>query len=83
MKYLLLNLRYLMYYLIYFCSIFEVFQKSFVFWFNVSEDIYSHPQSETISKLFESYVEHLIECLCKHCRLPPNHVCLSIVYIFL
>lgn len=53
---------------------YEVFQKSFVFWFNISEDIYTNPRSERLCEQFRSFVYTLIDCICKHCRLDPNHV---------
>jgi hypothetical protein len=53
---------------------YEVFQKSFVFWFNISEEIYTNVNSENLCRRFRDYTYALIDCICKHCRLSPNHV---------
>ena len=52
----------------------KIFQKSFIFWFTISEDIYTNEHSEEACNNFLSYVESLLEAICKHCRLPMNHV---------
>ena len=56
-------------------SDYEVFQKSFVFWFNVSEEIYTNPNSEKLARKFRDFIYPLIDCICKHCRLDPSHDC--------
>lgn len=48
---------------------YEVFQKSFLFWFNISEEIYTNPESDKLCKQFRDYVYTLVDCVCKHCRL--------------
>ena len=40
----------------------------------MSEDIYTNQNADEISKNFRTYVLHLIESVCKHCRLPADHV---------
>lgn len=52
---------------------YEVFQKTFVFWFSISEEIYTNPNSERLCEHFRQYVYSLIDCICKHCRLNENH----------
>ncbi len=52
---------------------YEVFQRSFLFWFNISEEIYTNPNSEKLCLLFRDYIYSLIDCICKHCRLDPDH----------
>lgn len=53
---------------------YEVFQKTFEFWFNISEEIYTNPKSEKLCTFFREYIYSLIECLCKHCQLDANYV---------
>jgi hypothetical protein len=53
---------------------YEVFQKTFVFWFNISEEIYTNPRSERLCELFRDHIYTLIECICKHCQLDPTSV---------
>ena len=52
---------------------YEVFQKSFIFWFNISEEIYTNTNSEKLCIQFESFIYLLIDCICKHCRLSDTH----------
>ncbi len=52
---------------------FEVFQKSFIFWFNISEEIYTNPNSEKLCLQFRTFIYSLIDCICVHCRLDSNH----------
>lgn len=50
------------------CS-YECFQKTFTFWFNVSEEIYTSSRSSELCELFAPHVNMLIECIYQHCRL--------------
>lgn len=52
---------------------YEVFQKSFIFWFNVSEEIYTNPSSEKLCLQFRNFIYTLIDCICVHCRLDSSH----------
>ncbi len=52
---------------------YEVFQKSFLFWFNISEEIYTNPNSEKLCIQFRDYIYQLIDAICKHCRLEADH----------
>lgn len=54
-------------------SDYDVFQKSFVFWFNVSEEIYTNTNSDKLCQKFRAFIYPLIDCICKHCRLDPTH----------
>lgn len=60
---------------------YEVFQKTFDFWFSISEEIYTNPKSEKLCALFRDYIYSLIECLCKHCQLDANYVKILIILI--
>jgi len=51
---------------------YEVFQKSFLFWFNISEEIYTQ-NSEKLCMQFRNFIYPLIDCLCKHSRLSVQH----------
>lgn len=51
---------------------FEVAQITFNVWYKLSEDLYQK-NNEDLTKLFESYVERLIEALYKHCQLDADH----------
>ncbi|RMZ93075.1 transportin-3 isoform X2, partial [Brachionus plicatilis] len=52
---------------------YEVFQKSFVFWFNISEEIYTNSKCDKLCQNFKSYVYSLIDCIYKHCQLNKEH----------
>ena len=52
---------------------YEVFQRSFLFWFNISEEIYTNAKCEKLCQQFNSSVYALIDCICRHCRLDPKH----------
>jgi transportin-3 len=52
---------------------YEVFQKSFIFWFNISEEIYTNSNSEKLCIQFKNFIYSLIDCICKHCRLSATH----------
>lgn len=52
---------------------YEVFQKTFIFWFNISEEIYTHQNSNKLCVQFRNFIYQLIDCICKHCRLNSNH----------
>jgi transportin-3 len=55
---------------------YEVFQKSFLFWFNISEEIYNNSNSEKLCLLYRSFIYTLIDCVWKHCCLDEGHVCI-------
>lgn len=57
-----------------FISFQKVFQKSFSFWYGLAEDVYTHKNSDKICANFYNCIIHLIECACKHCKLPIDHV---------
>lgn len=50
-------------------SDFDVFQRSFLFWFNISEEIYTNSNSEKLCIQFKPYIYSLIEYVCKHCQM--------------
>lgn len=52
---------------------YEVFQKSFIFWFNISEEIYTNPNSEKLCLQFRNFIYPLIDCICVHSRLEATH----------
>jgi transportin-3 len=52
---------------------YEVFQRSFIFWFNISEEIYTNSQSDKLCVQFRNFIYPLIDSACKHCRLASNH----------
>jgi transportin-3 len=56
---------------------YEVFQKSFVFWFNTSEEIYTNTNSDKLCNKFREFIYPLIDLLCKHCQLEPDHDCVA------
>jgi len=51
---------------------FEVAQVTFNVWFKLSEELYQKNNDELI-KLFDGYIERLIEALYKHCQLDSDH----------
>lgn len=51
---------------------FEVAQITFNVWYKLSEVLYEKDNDE-LTKLFERYVERLIESLYRHCQLDPDH----------
>lgn len=51
---------------------FEVAQITFNVWYKLSEELYQK-NNEQLTKLFEGYVERLIEALYKHCQLDADH----------
>lgn len=51
---------------------FELAQITFNVWYKLSEDLYEKNNDE-ITKLFEPYVERLIEAVYKHCQLDADH----------
>lgn len=53
---------------------YEVFQKSFIFWFNISEEIYTNENSEKLCLQFRNLIYTLIDCICVHCCLDASHV---------
>lgn len=51
---------------------FEVAQITFNVWYKLSEELYQKNEDE-LTRLFERYVERLIEALYKHCQLDADH----------
>jgi transportin-3 len=51
---------------------FEVAQITFNVWYKLSEELYQK-NNDDLTKLFERYVERLIEALYKHCQLDADH----------
>lgn len=51
---------------------YEVAQITFNVWYKLSEDLYAKNNDE-LTKLFERYVERLIESVYKHCQLDADH----------
>lgn len=51
---------------------FEVAQITFSVWYKLSEELYQK-NDDNHSKIFESYIERLIEALFKHCQLDADH----------
>lgn len=51
---------------------FELTQITFNVWYKLSEDLYQK-NNDDITKLFEHYVERLIEAVYKHCQLDADH----------
>lgn len=51
---------------------FELAQITFNVWYKLSEDLYEK-NDDGITKLFEHYVERLIEAVYKHCQLDADH----------
>jgi hypothetical protein len=60
---------------------YEVFQKTFNFWFNISEEIYTHNNSIQLCDLFRDYVYSLIDRICKHCRYGQNNSVIIFTFI--
>lgn len=52
---------------------YEVFQKSFIFWFNISEEIYTNENSEKLCLQFRNLIYTLVDCICVHCCLDSSH----------
>lgn len=50
---------------------YEVAQITFNVWYKLSEDLY-HKDNEHLSRLFERYIEQLIEALFKHCQIDAD-----------
>lgn len=51
---------------------YEVAQITFNVWYKLSEELYQK-NNEELTKLFERYVERLIEALYRHCQLDSDH----------
>jgi transportin-3 len=52
---------------------YEVFHKTFIFWFNISEEIYTNPASEKLCLQFRPFIYQLVDHICIHCRLEADH----------
>lgn len=51
---------------------FEVAQITFNVWYRLSEELYEN-NDDALTKLFEKYVERLIEALYKHCQMDTDN----------
>jgi transportin-3 len=51
---------------------YEVAQVTFNVWYKLSEELYNK-DNEQLTRLFERYIERLIEALFKHCQLDADH----------
>lgn len=51
---------------------YEVAQVTFNVWYKLSEELYNK-ENEQLTRLFERYIERLIEALFKHCQLDADH----------
>lgn len=51
----------------------QVAEITFNLWYRLSEDLYQK-NNESITVVFKPYVERLIEALCRHCQMEPDHV---------
>lgn len=52
---------------------YEVAEITFNLWYRLSEDLYQK-NDEALTLTFKPYVERLIESLCRHSRMEPDHV---------
>uniref|UniRef100_A0A0A9ZA41 Transportin-3 n=2 Tax=Lygus hesperus TaxID=30085 RepID=A0A0A9ZA41_LYGHE len=51
---------------------YEVAQITFNLWYRLSEELY-HKNNDKLTTLFKPYIERLIEALCRHCQMEPDH----------
>ncbi|KAK7866974.1 hypothetical protein R5R35_006810 [Gryllus longicercus] len=51
---------------------YEVAEITFNLWYRLSEELYQK-NSEPLISMFKPYVERLIESLCRHCEMEPDH----------
>ncbi|PNF38379.1 Transportin-3 [Cryptotermes secundus] len=51
---------------------YEVAEITFNLWYRLSEEVYQK-NSDVLTALFKPYVERLIEALCRHCQMEPDH----------
>lgn len=51
---------------------YEVAEITFNLWYRLSEELYQK-NNDSVTLLFKPYVERLIEALCRHCQMEPDH----------
>ncbi|KAL1139884.1 hypothetical protein AAG570_006861 [Ranatra chinensis] len=51
---------------------FEVAIITFNLWYRLSESLYDK-NNDSLTNIFKPYVERLIEALCRHCQIEPDH----------
>lgn len=51
----------------------QVAEITFNLWYRLSEELYQR-NDENLTLIFKPYVERLIESLCRHSRMEPDHV---------
>ncbi|XP_063222525.1 transportin-3 [Bacillus rossius redtenbacheri] len=51
---------------------YEVAEITFNLWYRLSEDLYQK-NSDSLTLLFKPYIERLIQALCRHCQMEPDH----------
>lgn len=51
---------------------YEVAEITFNLWYRLSEELYQK-NNDALTLLFKPYVERLIESLCRHCEMEPDH----------
>ncbi|CAH1407920.1 unnamed protein product [Nezara viridula] len=51
---------------------YEVAAITFNLWYRLSEELYQKKNSG-LTSLFKPYIERLIEALCRHCQMEPDH----------
>nr|CAD7573032.1 unnamed protein product [Timema californicum] len=52
------------------CS--QVAEITFNLWYRLSEELYQK-NNDSLTSLFKPYVERLIQALCRHCQMEPDH----------
>ena len=53
---------------------YEVFSKSFTFWMNLSEAVYTNTNCDKLCEKLSNFVYPLVDCITKHCQLELRHV---------
>lgn len=51
---------------------YEVAAITFNLWYRLSEELYQK-HNDRLTLLFKPYIERLIEALCRHCQMEPDH----------
>nr|CAD7459047.1 unnamed protein product [Timema tahoe] len=51
---------------------YEVAEITFNLWYRLSEELYQK-NNDSLTSLFKPYVERLIQALCRHCQMEPDH----------
>lgn len=53
---------------------YEVFSKSFIFWMNLSEAVYTNSNCDKLCEKLGNFIYPLVDCITKHCQLQLSHV---------